>query len=125
VDVNGNTCEKLIKYNDMCDLHYKINYELKQYEGWESANKFHQENVYTGEHWEKCDKDGPIPIYHYISKQRLGSRSVKELSKWDYDHEIWLGDKLWSYCGPYWEGKAKTEYPKDFVEKLQLKALVK
>jgi hypothetical protein len=109
----------------MCALHSSIINQLQKYEDWITAKKFHEEHEYVGEHWEKCDEGGPIPIYHYIRKERLGSRSKEELDMWDFDQEIWLGDKLWPYCGLSWEEKTCTEYPADFVEKLKLEGLVK
>jgi hypothetical protein len=83
--VDGNNCAKKSGYDDMCSFHSKIIGKLKKYGGWIIAKKFYEEYEYTGEHWKKCDDDGPIPIYHYISKKRFSSRSVEELDKWDYD----------------------------------------
>ena len=128
VDVNGNTCQEKVGYNNFCNLHSTIVYQLREYEGWKAAVEFHKKYVYCGKHWEKADEDGPIDIYHYMSRDRLGSKTIDdidELDEWDYDQEIWLGDKLWPFCGPWGEEKIKNEYPDNFEEQLQLKALVK
>lgn len=50
---------------------------------------------YVGEHVDGCDRDGPINVYHYISKTLLGNRKLKDVSPWEYDLELWPGDKLW------------------------------
>lgn len=125
VDTDGNSCQDKISSNNYCTLHADVVNQLKEYESWKVSAEFHKNNVYVGSHWETTDEYGPIDIYHYISRERLGSKSINELEEWDYDKEIWLGDKLWPLCGPLGEEKVRNKYPEDFVEKLQLKALVK
>jgi hypothetical protein len=71
----------------------------------------------------KCDEHGPIDIYHYISKKRLGTRQVEELNKWDYDEEIWLRDDIWSYCGPYPTYPEPDWLTEDFESKLVADAM--
>lgn len=51
---------------------------------------------YCGEHADGYDRYGAFNVYHYISKTSLNGRDIKQLGKWDYDLEIWPGDKLWS-----------------------------
>jgi hypothetical protein len=63
------------------------------------AIDFHNIYTYCGSHWEKADDIGCQTIYHYILKDRLGNRSINELTKWDYDVEVWIDDDIWIYCG--------------------------
>jgi hypothetical protein len=62
----------------------------------ERARVFHNLYTYCGSHWEKAGET----IYHYISKARLGTRSIHDLAEWDYDTEVWIYDDIWIYCGP-------------------------
>lgn len=64
-------------------------------------NDFFNNHIYCGQHADGYDYSGPIIVYHYISKERLGARSVSSLSKDDYDEEIWPGDNLYRYCEDY------------------------
>ena len=50
---------------------------------------------YCGEHVDGCDYDGPNNVYHYISKTLLGDKKIKDVNVYDYDLELWPGDKLW------------------------------
>ena len=123
VDMNGNTCNDIIELDTYCRRHYETEQQIKQHEAWELTKKFHSKYIPCGSRWEECDDDGPIPIYLYISREKLGSRSVHELEEWEYDEEIWFGDARWKYCGR--EGKIDNLYPEDFIETLQIKALIK
>lgn len=106
-----------------CNKHSEICYRLQKFKAWEKAQQFLQNYVYCGSHWEKCDEHGPIDIYHYISKNRLGTRQVEELNKWDYDEEIWLRDDIWSYCGPYPTYPEPDWLTEDFESKLVADAM--
>lgn len=89
-------------YNNVyCQKHADICYKLRELKMMQKSKLFHNKYIYCGSHWEKCDEFGPQDIYHYISKERLGDRDIDEIDKWDYDVEIWVGDDLWAYCGPY------------------------
>lgn len=61
----------------------------------EDMNRKIETYHYIGEHVDGCDMDGPIVVYHYISNSLVGNRKLKDVSPWDYDLEIWPGDKLW------------------------------
>ena len=57
---------------------------------------------YCGKHVDGCDREGPINVYHYISKTLLGDKKIKDDGNfdyydydYDYDLELWPGDKLW------------------------------
>lgn len=50
---------------------------------------------YIGEHVDGYDMNGSIVVYHYISNTLLRNRKLKEVSPWEYDMELWPGDKLW------------------------------
>lgn len=66
--------------NDNNNMDDNVNYEI-----------FH----YCGEHVDGCDRDGPIIVYHYISKERLNGRNLNLLNDWEYDLEFWPGDRHW------------------------------
>lgn len=76
------------------------NNKIETNEDMRTKNETYQ---YLGKHVDGCDKDGPIIVYHYISSNLLGKRKLKEVSPWEYDLELWPGDKLWlkaSRCEP-------------------------
>jgi len=52
---------------------------------------------YCGEHVDGCDQDGPIIVYHYISKSRVDEckLNLNCLNPWEYDLEFWPGDYHW------------------------------
>lgn len=55
---------------------------------------------YVGQHVDGCDRQGPIIIYHYISKEMLNGRNLNTINQWDYDLELWPGDRFWRDAGP-------------------------
>jgi hypothetical protein len=57
-----------------------------------------EEYYYLGTHVDGCDVDGPTVVYHYISKTLLKNRDIKSVDIWEYDLEIWPGDKLYHYA---------------------------
>lgn len=65
------------------------------FENNENMNTKYETYYYVGEHVDGCDRYGPINVYHYISTTLLGNKKLKDISPWDYDLEVWPGDKLW------------------------------
>lgn len=129
-DINGNLCTKSTNKPGLCLNHKMLLSQLADYKLWKAAVDFHKSNVYIGSHWEKADDDGPIDIYHYLSRDRY-NKIMKSNPNfnfdnfWDYDDEIWISDDLWSYCGPFAESKLNEKcYPKNFAEQIEAKLLV-
>lgn len=58
-------------------------------------NAKYETHYYVGEHVEGCDRDGPINVYHYISESALNGRGLNTIDAWDYDLELWPGDRYW------------------------------
>ena len=125
VDINGNTCQEKVDKNDYCNFHNDIVWQLEEYDYWKQTIEFHKKYVYCGKHWDKADERGPIYIYHYISRDRIGSKSIEDFDEWDYDIEISVGHKLRIICGPRVEVKISDKYPEDYKQQLEKKALVK
>lgn len=130
-DVNSNTCNKSVIIPGLCINHRTLLEQLDEYKRWIKAVKFHESYVYVGSHWEKADSDGPIDIYHYLSRDKY-NEIIKSNPKfnftnfWQYDEEIWICDDLWSYCGPYGESRVKsTSYPDDFQDQIEIQLLSK
>jgi hypothetical protein len=120
VDMNGKSCKSKGVYNNFCTIHNEITNQLKKYMEWMEVVEFHNKYIYYGKHWEKEDD-----VYHYISRDRLIDNSINDFNEWDYDQEIWIGDKLWPFCGPHGYNHTMKNYSIDFEHQLQLKALVK
>ncbi len=130
VDANGNLCAQSTLKPGLCVKHKMLLDQLSQLKSYQAAVQFHKSNVYVGSHWEKADDDGPIDIYHYLNRDSY-NKIIKANPKfdfkdyWKYDQEIWIGDELWSYCGPYAESRLKRmEYPDNFEEEIQAQLLV-
>ena len=51
---------------------------------------------YLDEHVDGCDQYGPIIVYHYISEMMRNGRNLNSIDIYDYDLELWPGDKYWS-----------------------------
>jgi len=64
------------------------------------AIKFHKKYIYVDSYFEECDENGPIQVYCYISKKKLGNRDVISLKPFEYDVEIGPYDDIRVYCGP-------------------------
>ncbi len=129
-DTNGNLCTQSTLKPGLCTKHKSLLDQLSQYKTYKAAVEFHKSNVYVGSHWEKADDDGPIDIYHYMSRDRY-NKIIKSNPKfnfsnyWKYDEEIWIGDELWSYCGPYAESRLEQmAYPENFEEDIKTQLLV-
>ncbi len=129
-DTNGNLCSQSTLKPGLCVKHKMLLEQLSQYKSYQAAVQFHKSNVYVGSHWEKADDDGPIDIYHYLNRDSY-NKIIKSHPKfnfkdfWKYDQEIWIGDELWSYCGPYAESRLKQmNYPDNFEEEIQAQLLV-
>jgi hypothetical protein len=54
---------------------------------------------YLGQHTDGCDRDGPTIVYHYISEEMRNGRNLNMIDIWDYDLELWPGDRYWSNAG--------------------------
>jgi len=130
VDANKKVCSQSTTKPGLCSHHSKLLCELQNYNDWKMAFDFHEANVYVGSHWEKADEYGPIDIYHYISRSKyekiINSNPNFDFTRYEnYDTEIWLGDKLWSYCGSRAEERLKAYiYPDDFEAKIRTQLLV-
>jgi hypothetical protein len=129
-DTNGNLCYKSTLKPGLCVKHKMLLDQLSQYKSYKAAVEFHKNNVYIGFHWEKADDDGPIDIYHYLSRDKY-NKIIESNPNFDfknflkYDEEIWIGDELWSYCGPYAESRLEQmNYPDNFEEQIQTQLLV-
>ncbi len=129
-DTTGNLCTNQTTKPGLCTNHRTLLEQLHEYKKWKAAVKFHESFVYIGSHWEKADSDGPIDIYHYLSRERY-NEIIKSNSNfdfdnfWQYDEEIWIWDELWSYCGPRAESKLQEiKYSKNFQEQIETKLLV-
>lgn len=55
---------------------------------------------YLGKHVDGCDQYGPIIVYHYISDEMRNGRNLNTLDIWNYDLELWPGDRYWRNAGP-------------------------
>jgi hypothetical protein len=85
------------EYSNVCSHHAQILHQRDEEERKkEEAEEFHKKYIYCGSHWEKSAGT----IYHYILKERLGERSITELSSWDFDYEVWYDNLLYQFCGP-------------------------
>lgn len=125
VDKHGTTCEDSSFNNEFCTKHTNIVYSLDTFKGWKQAKEYHKTHVYCGEHHEKSCGDIDA-VYHYISKKRLGNRSVEDLGEWEYEDEVWISDSMWLYCGPEYHRKlTDKEFPDNFEEIELEKAVVK
>ncbi len=99
--MSSNKMNKAMKYNrqiendrnNNCD-NYDNGHDAKHIE----VDEFFKNHVYCGQHAEGYDELGAIIVYHYISKERLGNRKISSIDNFDYDEEIWPGDKLYRYC---------------------------
>lgn len=54
---------------------------------------------YLGEHVDGCDRNGPTIVYHYISDMMRNGRNLNTLDIWNYDLELWPGDRHWRNAG--------------------------
>ncbi len=124
VDKHGTTCDKTtFSHNEYCVKHFNIVCAINNYNGWKKSIEFRKQYVYCGEHYEKSHGDVDA-VYHYISRARLGNRSIKELDKWDYDEEVWINDSKWLFCGPYPSDYHTEKFTEGYVEKLLEEAVV-
>lgn len=135
-DINGTMCNqesinKKKKYweykyvGKYCQKHTDIKHKIAFYKAWLNAKKLHDDYVYCGYHWEKCDEDGTEDIYHYIAKSRLGDRDVDTLDNWDYDVEVWIYDSIWKFCGPFASEKISDyDFESNYIDKLHSEAIV-
>lgn len=119
------------EYKQLCDYHFDVIATIKKtYNPThfpDSAFEIHKNYKYVGKHWEKCDMQGPLDIYHYILRSRIEGKSKEEIKKMkkdnDYDLEIWPGDKDWAYCSKYdnlaYESSYKDSQEQVVVEDLE------
>ena len=123
-DKNGTTCnDSTFSSNEYCVKHFNIVYKISNYDGWKKSIEFHKEYIYCGEHYEKSHGDVDA-VYHYISRARLGDRSIEEIDEWDYDEEIWIGDSMRLFCGPFPSDYWTVQFTEDYEEKLLEEAVV-
>lgn len=54
---------------------------------------------YVGQHVDGCDSQGPIIVYHYMSEEMRNGRNLNTINEWDYDLELWPGDRYWREAG--------------------------
>lgn len=54
---------------------------------------------YLGQHVDGCDMYGQNNVYHYISEKLLNGRNLNIIDLWEYDLELWPGDKYWLDAG--------------------------
>lgn len=64
-----------------------------------NEEQIYQTFYYLGQHTEGSDQYGPIIVYHYISDEMRNGRNLNTLDIWDYDLEIWPGDRYWRDAG--------------------------
>jgi hypothetical protein len=124
VDKHGTTCEKsTFGRNEYCTKHFNIVCAINNYDGWKKSIEFRKEYVYCGEHYEKSHGDVDA-VYHYISRARLGDRSIEELDEWDYDDEVWISEPMWLFCSRNPLDSLTEKFTEDYVEKLLEEAVV-
>ncbi len=133
VDKNGTQCDCVAKcklnkfYLNYCERHNTIVNEIKEYNKWLEAKKYHEEYEYVGSHWEKAYEDGVDNIYHYIRRDRLKteSKSIEDYDEYDYDDEIWIWQPIWIFCGPNYKSRLESyNYPENYLEQLENSAIV-
>jgi hypothetical protein len=62
-------------------------------------NTMYEPHYYVGEHVDGYDRYGPIIVYHYISERARNGRNINTIDQWEYDMEIWPGDRYWPHAG--------------------------
>jgi hypothetical protein len=96
-------CKEEIYYKGLCYHHYKIVDQVEKDKIWKRAILFHDTHVFCKSDWKYTIIYGTFDIYYYISKSKLGNRSIDKITKEDCDTEVHIEDDIWKYSGPLWE----------------------
>ena len=81
--------------NQYCEQHLVYIKDMEDMANYKEAIEYHKKFVFCGSHIEDNDE-----VYHYISRENLGTRYIDELDENEYDDVVYFSDNKYFYCGP-------------------------